>query len=82
MARNTIQKQFVCTTVKGFILKDGRPVEAAYELDKRCGLKTAQAIVRKTEPTFAAVEVEEDATTYKMTFDDFKKYATPVDAIE
>lgn len=78
MARNTIQKQFVTTTVKGFIIKDGQPVEVTYELDKKCGLQTAQCIIRKQEPTFAAVEVTEDATMYKMTFDDFKKYATPV----
>lgn len=82
MARNTIQKQFVTTTVKGFIIKDAQPVEVAYELDKKCGLQTAQSIIRKTEPTFAAVEVTENATMYKMTFDDFKKYATPVGATE
>ena len=78
MARNTIQKQFVTTTVKGFIIKDGQPVEVAYELDKKCGLQTAQGIIRKQEPTFAAVEVTENATMYKMTFEDFKKYAIPV----
>lgn len=82
MARNTIQKRFTTTEVRGFIIKDGQPVEVAYELNKKCGLQTAQSIIRKTEPTFAAVEVTENATMYKMTFDDFKKYATPVDATE
>ena len=82
MARNTIQKQFVTTTVKGFIIKDGQPVEVAFELDKKCGLHTAQTVIRKQEPTFAAVEVVENATMYKMTFDDFKKYGTPCDASE
>lgn len=83
MARNTIQKQFVTTTVRGFIIKDGQPVEVTYELDKKCGLHTAQGIIRLThDSTFAAVEVTENATMYKMTFDDFKKYATPVDATD
>lgn len=82
MARNTIQKRFVSTTVKGYVIKDGHPVETTYELDKKCGLKTAQSIIRKTEPSFAATEVMENAITYKMTFEDFKKYATPVDATE
>lgn len=77
MARNTIQKQFVVTLVRGFIIKDGQPVEVAYKIDKKCGLQTAQSIIRKTEPTFAAVESKEKATMYKMTFEDFKKYATP-----
>lgn len=82
MARNTIQKKFTTTEVHGFIIKDGQPVKVAYELDKKCGLQTAQSIIRKTEPTFAAVEVTENDAMYKMTFDDFKKYATPVDATE
>lgn len=78
MARNTIQKVFTTTIVKGFIIKDGAPVAVAYELDKKCGIQTAQSIVRKQEPTFAATEVEERSTLYKMTFDEFKAQATPV----
>lgn len=77
MSRNTIQKKFTTTVVRGFVIKDGNPTEVAYELDKKCGLNTAQSIIRRTEPTFAAVSVTETATTYKMSFDDFKKYATP-----
>ena len=77
MSRNTIQKKFTTTEVRGFIIKDGHPVEVTYELDKKCGLNTAQSIIRRTEPTFAVVSVNEIATTYKMTFDDFKKHATP-----
>lgn len=82
MARNTIQKRFTTTEVRGFIIKDGQPVEMTYQLNKKCGLNTAQALIRKTEPTFAAAEVKENVILYKMTFDDFKKYATPVDATE
>jgi hypothetical protein len=82
MARNTIQKKFTTTEVRGFIIKDGQPVEVVYQLGKKCGLNTAQALIRKQEPTFAAVEVAEHEQLYKMTFDDFKKYGTPCDASE
>lgn len=82
MARNTIQKKFITTEVYGFIIKDGQPVKVAYQLGKKCGLNTAQAIIRKEEPTFAAVEVVEHEQLYKMTFDDFKKYGTPCDDSE
>lgn len=82
MARNTIQKKFTSTEVRGYVIKDGQPVQVAYQLDKKCGLQTAQSIIRKTDPTFAAVEAKENVILYKMTFDDFKKYATPVDATE
>lgn len=82
MARNTIQKKFTTTEVHGFIIKDGEPVEVAYQLDKKCGLNTAQALIRKEEPSFAAVEIVEYEQLYKMTFDDFKKYGTPCDAPE
>lgn len=82
MARNTIQKKFTTTEVRGFIIKDGQPVQVAYQLDKKCGLNTAQALVRKQDPSFAAVEVVEHEQLYKMTFDDFKKYGTPCDATE
>lgn len=82
MARNTIQKKFTTTEVHGFIIKDGEPVKVAYQLGKKCGLNTAQAIIRKKEPTFAAVEVVEHEQLYKMTFNDFKKYGTPCDDSE
>lgn len=82
MARNTIQKKFTTTEVHGFIIKDGQPVKVAYHLGNKCGLTTAQARIRKEEPSFAAVEVVEHEQLYKMTFDDFKKYATPCDASE
>lgn len=82
MARNTIQKKFMTTEVHGFIIKDGEPVKVIYQLGKKCGLNTAQAIIRKEEPTFAAMEVVEHEQLYKMTFDDFKKYATLCDASE
>lgn len=82
MARNTIQKKFTTTEVRGFIIKDGQPVEAVYQLGKKCGLSTAQAIIRMEEPSFAAVEVVEHEQLYKMTFDDFKKYGTLCDASE
>lgn len=82
MARNTIQKKFTTTEVHGFIIKDGQPVKVTYQLGKKCGPNTAQAIIRKKEPTFAAVEVVEHEQLYKMTFDDFKKYGTPCDASE
>lgn len=79
MARGTIQKQFSTTTVRGYTIKDGAPVEVIYELDRKCGLQTAQKIIRKTDTAFAAVEVKDNAVLYKMTFEDFKKYATPVE---
>ena len=52
------------------------------QLDKKCGLNTAQALIRKQEPSFAAVDVVEHEQLYKMTFEDFKKYGTPCDATE
>lgn len=82
MARNTIQKKFTTTEVHGFIIKDGQPVKVSYQLGKKCGLNTAQAIIRKEEPSFAAVKVVDNMQLYKMTFDDFKKYGTPCDASE
>ena len=82
MARSTIQKKFTITEVRGFIIKDEQPVGVTYKLDKKCGLNTAQALIRKEEPSFAAVEVVEHEQLYKMTFDDFKKYGTLCDASE
>ena len=82
MARNTIQKKFTSTEVRGYVIKDGKPVQVAYKLEKKCGLNTAQAIIRKEEPSFAAVEVVEHEQLYKMTFDDFKKYGAPCDVSE
>lgn len=82
MARNTIQKKFTSTEVRGYVIKDGRPVEVAYQLDKKCGLNTAQALIRKQEPSFSASEVVEHEHFYKMTFADFKKYGTPCDETE
>ena len=82
MARNTIQKKFTTTEVRGYVIKDGQPMKVAYQLGKRCGLNTAQSIIRKEEPTFAAVEVVEHEQLYKMTFDEFKKFGTPCDASE
>lgn len=80
MARNTIQKKFTTTEVHGFIIKDGQPMKVVYQLGKKCGLNTAQALVRKQEHSFAATEIVEHEQLYKMTFDDFKKYGTPCDA--
>ena len=76
MARNTIQKTFVSTIVEGYVIRDNQPTHVAYELDRKCGLQNAQNIIRKSEPTFAATNVTEKSVTYKMSFEDFKKYAT------
>ena len=82
MARNTIQKKFTSTEVRGYVIKDGHPVEVTYQLDKKCGLNTAQAMIRMQESSFAAVEVVEHEQLYKMTFEDFKKYGTPCESTE
>lgn len=82
MARNTIQKKFTTTEVHGFIVKDGQPMKVVYQLGKKCGLNTAQALIRREEASFAATEIVEHEQLYKMTFDDFKKYGTPCDASE
>lgn len=47
MARNTIQKKFTSTEVRGYVIKDGHPMQVAYQLGKKCGLNTAQAIIRR-----------------------------------
>ena len=82
MARNTIQKKFTTTEVHGFIIKDGQPMKVVYQLGKKCGLNTAQALIRREEPSFAATEIVEHEQLYKMTFDEFKKYGSPCDASE
>lgn len=74
MTRNTIQKKFVTTHVRGYVIENGAPKEATFELDRRRGLASAQAIIRKTEPSFSAVGIVEKQKVYKMTFDDFKKH--------
>lgn len=78
MARNYVQKRFTDTIVHGFTIRDGQPVQADYKIDRKVGLKSAQTLVRKTDPSFAAVSVEEVSTLYTMTFDKFKELATPV----
>lgn len=78
MARNYVQKRFTDTIVHGFTIRDGQPVQADYKIDRKVGLKSAQTLVRKTDPSFAAVSVEEVSTLYTMTFDRFKELATPV----
>lgn len=77
MARNTIQKKFTTTEVRGFVIEDGQPKAASFELDKQCGLNTAQQIIRREHPSFSATEAIEHSVLYKMDFETFKKYATP-----
>ena len=74
MARNTIQKKFTSTEVRGYVIKDGQPVQVAYQLDKKCGLNTAQALIRKQEPSFAAVEVVEHEQLYCKTEWGYRNY--------
>lgn len=75
MARNYVQKIKTTTVVFGYVLRDGAPVEAAYTIERRVGLESAQAIVRKDEPSFMALRVEEIRTLYTMTFDRFYELA-------
>ena len=82
MARNTIQKKFTTTEVRGFVIGDGQPYEVSFELDRKLGLNSAQAIIRREYPSFSAAEVIEHAVLYKMDFETFKKYATPCDEAE
>lgn len=78
MARKTVQKQFTITEVKGFMVENGAPVMVSYQLDRKCGINTAQSIIRKTVPSFAATEVVNHSKLYKMDFETFKQYATEV----
>lgn len=82
MARNYIQKTYTETIVHGFILDDGQPVPYLAVINRRVGLASAQAIVRKDEPSFMAARVEERTTTYRMTFDRFRELAVPVEGID
>lgn len=75
MARTTIQKRIINTKVTGFIIKDGAPVQVEYTIGKRVGLNSAQSLIRKEEPSFAAVAVEEESHLYKMKVEDFIKHA-------
>lgn len=79
MARNYLQKTYTETIVHGFVLRDGQPHPMDAVIDRRVGLASAQAIVRKSEPSFMAAFVEERTTTYRMTFDRFRELAEPVD---
>ena len=82
MARNYLQKTYTETIVHGFVLRDGRPVQYDAVIDRRIGLASAQAVVRKSEPSFMASSVEERTTTYRMTFDRFRELAEPVNGID
>lgn len=75
MARNYVQKVKTITVVRGYVLRNGAPVEAAYIIEKRVGVNAAQAIVRKDEPSFMAASVEERRTLYTMTFEKFYQLA-------
>lgn len=78
MARKTVQKQFTITEVKGFMVENGAPVMVSYQLDRKCGINTAQSIIRKTVPSFSATEVVNHSKLYKMDFETFKQHATEV----
>lgn len=75
MARNYVQKIKTTTAVHGYILRNGVPVEASYEIGRRVGLESAQAIVRKEEPSFMAASVMEHRTLYTMEFNRFYELA-------
>lgn len=76
MPRNTIQKTFNKTIVNGIIVVDGKTVPATYEIPKKCHINTAQAIVRKEEPSFSAISIEQKTVKYVMDYDTFKQHAT------
>lgn len=79
MARGFIQKKFTTTVVKGYVIQDGKPCEVEFEMNNKCKLNHAQAIIRKTDPSFSAVSIEETSKLYKMSVEDFKAHATIVD---
>lgn len=82
MARNYLQKTYTETIVHGFILRDGQPHPCDAVINRRVGLASAQAIMRKNDPSFMAASVEERTTTYRMTFDKFRELAEPVEGID
>lgn len=82
MARNYLQKTYTETIVHGFILRDGQPHPCDAVIKRRVGLASAQAIIRKNDPSFMAASVEERTTTYRMTFDKFRELAEPVEGID
>lgn len=82
MARNYLQKTYTETIVHGFVLRDGQPHPIDAVINRRVGIATAQAIMRKSEPSFMAASVEERTTTYRMTFDRFRELAEPVEGID
>lgn len=82
MARNYLQKTYTETVVHGFILSNGQAVPYLAVINRRVGLASAQAIVRKDEPSFMASRVEERTTTYRMTFDRFRELAEPVEGAD
>lgn len=82
MTRGFIQKKFTTTVVKGYVIQDGVPCEAEFEMNNKCNINRAQAIIRKTEPSFSAVSIEETSKLYKMSIDDFKANAIVVEDAE
>lgn len=82
MARNYLQKTYTETIVHGFVLRDGQPHPIDGVINRRVGLASAQAIMRKNEPSFMAASVEECTTTYRMTFDKFRELAEPVEGVD
>lgn len=82
MARNTIQKRFTTTIVHGYIIEEGQPCATQFEIEKRVGINAAQAFIRREYPSFAATSIETKDQLYKMTFDEFKRHATPCEETE
>lgn len=82
MARNYLQKSYTETIVHGFVLRDGQPHPCDAVINRRVGLASAQAIMRKNDASFMAASVEERTTTYRMTFDKFRELAEPVEGAD
>lgn len=77
MARNTMQKKRVQTVAHGFLVVDGEAIPTSVTLEGKFTEKAAQAVVRKTTPSFSLSTVTYLETLYTMTFDEFYELATP-----
>ena len=79
MGRKFMQTKRAQTVVNGFVLRDGTPAPASFVLERKAGLESAQAIVRRDEPSFMAANVNITAKIYRMPVERFIELAECID---
>lgn len=76
MARKTMQKKIITTTIEGFRLENGAPVPASFVINgKVSDLEKAQKLARKSDASFMAVSLVHSAMLYTMDISKFLELA-------